>query len=67
VASPERSAHNRRRGDQMTDQVKTQADQVEEIAKLVQDAQDKLDQVSRALRMLENRVRTADRDRDEPD
>jgi uncharacterized coiled-coil protein SlyX len=51
----------------MTDQVKTQADQVEEIAKLVHDAQDKLDQVSRALRMLENRVRTADRDRDEPD
>jgi hypothetical protein len=39
----------------MADEAKTPADQVGEIAKLVQDAQDKLDQVSRALRTLEQR------------
>jgi hypothetical protein len=38
------------------DDVKTQADQLQEIAKLVQDAQDKLDQVTRALRWLEERL-----------
>lgn len=40
----------------MSDEVKTAADQVEEIAKLVQDAQDKLDQVSRALLTLRHRL-----------
>jgi uncharacterized coiled-coil protein SlyX len=37
------------------DEGKTSADQVAEIRKLVQDAQDKLDQVTRALRSLEDR------------
>ena len=36
----------------MTDEAKTEADQVGEITKLVEDAQEKLDQVVRALRML---------------
>jgi hypothetical protein len=40
----------------MTDDAKTRADQLEEIAKLVQDAQDKLDQVTRAVRMLQRRL-----------
>jgi hypothetical protein len=40
----------------VSDQGKTAADQVGEIRKLVQDAQDKLDQVTRALRTLEDRV-----------
>jgi hypothetical protein len=40
----------------MADEVKTTADQVGEISKLVQDAQDKLDQVTRALRSLEERL-----------
>jgi uncharacterized coiled-coil protein SlyX len=48
----------------MPDQLKTQADQIGEIQKLVEDAQDKLDQVSRALRTLETRMRTADSDAD---
>jgi hypothetical protein len=48
----------------MPDQLKTQADQIGEIQKLVEDAQDKLDQVSRALRTLEKRVRPADSDPD---
>ncbi|MGO9496830.1 MAG: hypothetical protein ACLQA5_09000 [Solirubrobacteraceae bacterium] len=39
----------------MTDAYKTQADQVGEITKLVEDAQDKLDQVMRALRMLQDK------------
>jgi methyl-accepting chemotaxis protein len=39
----------------MSDEGKTAADQVGEIRKLVQDAQDKLDQVTRALRTLEDR------------
>jgi hypothetical protein len=38
------------------DDGKTAADQVGEIRKLVQDAQDKLDQVTRALRSLEDRL-----------
>jgi hypothetical protein len=38
------------------DEAKTSADQVGEIRKLVQDAQDKLDQVTRALRSLEDRL-----------
>jgi uncharacterized coiled-coil protein SlyX len=41
---------------------KTPADQIEEIAKLVQDAQDKLDQVTRALRSLEDRLRRGETD-----
>jgi uncharacterized protein YaaN involved in tellurite resistance len=41
----------------MSDDFKRPADQVEEIAKLVQDAQEKLDQVTRALRTLEDRLR----------
>jgi hypothetical protein len=40
----------------MTDDAKTSADQVGEIRKLVQDAQEKLDQVTRALRTLEDRL-----------
>jgi len=39
---------------------KSAADQVGEIAKLVQDAQEKLDQVSRALRTLEGRLTGVD-------
>jgi len=46
----------------MMDEGKTRADQVGEITKLVQDAQDKLDQVVRALRTLETRVGAPDRD-----
>jgi hypothetical protein len=41
--------------------LKTTAEQVTEITKLVADAQGKLDQVARALRTLEDRLR------DEPD
>ena len=43
-------------GGQVTDEAKTQADQVGEITKLVEDAQDKLDQVVRALRTLQDRL-----------
>ena len=43
----------------MTDEVKSSADQVGEIRKLVQDAQEKLDQVTRALRTLEHRLEQA--------
>ena len=39
----------------MSDEGKTTADQVGEIRKLVQDAQEKLDQVTRALRTLQDR------------
>jgi peptidoglycan hydrolase CwlO-like protein len=45
----------------MTEQSKSLADQIGEISKLVTDAQDKLDQVVRALRSLEQRI-----DREEP-
>jgi len=45
----------------VSDQAKTSADQVGEIAKLVQDAQEKLDQVARALRTLEQRLNREDR------
>jgi hypothetical protein len=41
----------------VTDEAKTQADQVGEITKLVEDAQDKLDQVMRALHTLQERFR----------
>ncbi len=41
----------------MTDEAKTQADQVGEITKLVEDAQDKLDQVVRALHTLQERFK----------
>jgi phage shock protein A len=51
----------------VSDEIKTSADQIGEIKKLVQDAQEKLDQVSRALRTLESRIRAADRDRSDPD
>lgn len=47
----------------MSNDTKTPAHQVAEIAKLVQDAQDKLDQVVRALRMLEDRIKPEDRER----
>jgi hypothetical protein len=40
----------------MAEETKTAADQVGEIAKLVEDAQEKLDQVTRALRTLELRL-----------
>jgi hypothetical protein len=40
----------------MSEDTKTAADQVGEIAKLVQDAQTKLDQVMRALKSLEERL-----------
>ncbi|HUA48597.1 MAG TPA: hypothetical protein VMA77_25420 [Solirubrobacteraceae bacterium] len=46
----------------MSNDTKTPAHQVAEIAKLVQDAQEKLDQVTRALRSLEQRLLE-----DEPD
>jgi ABC-type transporter Mla subunit MlaD len=39
----------------MSDEGKTTADQLGEIRKLVQDAQDKLDQVTRALRTMQER------------
>jgi hypothetical protein len=51
----------------MTDEGKTQADQVGEITKLVQDAQDKLDQVVRALRTLQGQGRPAKGNSHEPD
>ena len=44
----------------MTDGRKTEADQVAEIRKLVQDAQEKLDQVTRALRSLDARLEQED-------
>jgi Mg2+ and Co2+ transporter CorA len=44
------------------DDAKTPPDQVEEIAKLVRDAQDKLDQVTRALRSLEDRLTRGEAD-----
>jgi len=40
----------------MAEESKSAADQVGEISKLVRDAQDKLDQVVRALRSLEQRI-----------
>ena len=40
----------------MADEAKALADQVEELAKLVRDAQDKLDQVTRGLRSLQDRL-----------
>jgi hypothetical protein len=40
----------------MAEESKSPADQVGEISKLVRDAQDKLDQVVRALRSLEQRI-----------
>jgi hypothetical protein len=40
----------------MAEESKSPADQVGEISKLVRDAQDKLDQVVRALRSLERRI-----------
>ena len=40
----------------MAEESKSDADQVGEISKLVRDAQDKLDQVVRALRSLEQRI-----------
>ena len=47
----------------MSDEAKSHADQVGEITKLVEDAQDKLDQVVRALRTLENRSSEPDFER----
>ncbi|HTP21123.1 MAG TPA: hypothetical protein VMJ65_16080 [Solirubrobacteraceae bacterium] len=41
----------------MADEPKSPTDQLGEIKKLVQDAQDKLDQVNRALRSLEDRLK----------
>jgi hypothetical protein len=46
----------------VTDEAKTQADQVGEITKLVQDAQDKLDQVVRALNTLRSNQLGKDRE-----
>ena len=51
----------------MANEAKTQADQIGEITKLVQDAQERLDQVVRALRTLEDLVKPADRNADDPD
>jgi hypothetical protein len=48
----------------VTDEAKTQADQVGEITKLVEDAQDKLDQVVRALRTLQDRLKEENLERD---
>ena len=47
----------------MTDEAKTSADQIGEIRKLVEDAQEKLDQMTRALRTLEQRLEQNDNDR----
>jgi hypothetical protein len=47
------------------DEAKTTADQVGEIRKLVQDAQEKLDQVTRALRSIEHRLEQDDTRRPE--
>ena len=47
------------------DERKTEADQVGEIRKLVQDAQEKLDQVTRALRSLEHRLEQDDTHRED--
>jgi chromosome segregation ATPase len=47
----------------MTEEVKTATHQVNEIRKLVQDAQEKLDQVTRALRTLEDRLERGEPDR----
>jgi uncharacterized coiled-coil protein SlyX len=44
----------------MAELSKTAADQISEISKLVADAQDKLDQVVRALRTVEDRLKQAD-------
>jgi len=44
----------------VSDEGKTAADQLGEIRKLVQDAQDKLDQVTRALRTLQARFEQVD-------
>jgi methyl-accepting chemotaxis protein len=49
----------------MIDGSKTTANQVDEIRKLVEDAQDKLDQVARALRTLQDRVTQLGRDEDD--
>ena len=51
----------------MSNETKTSADQIGEIKKLVEDAQDKLDQVVRALRTLQSRVETLDRRGTDPD
>jgi hypothetical protein len=51
----------------MIDPSKTHADQVDEISKLVLDAQDKLDQVVRALRTLGGRVNAPDVREPDPD
>ena len=47
----------------VSEEGKTAADQVGEIRKLVQDAQDKLDQVTRALRTLQQRLEQDDAER----
>jgi hypothetical protein len=47
----------------VADEAKSQADQVGEITKLVADAQDKLDQVVRALRTLQDRINPESFDR----
>jgi methyl-accepting chemotaxis protein len=44
----------------MAESSKTTVEQVREITKLVGDAQDKLDQIVRALRTLEDRLRHDD-------
>jgi hypothetical protein len=46
----------------MADEAKSQADQVGEITKLVEDAQDKLDQVVRALHTLRSNQLGQDRE-----
>jgi uncharacterized coiled-coil protein SlyX len=46
----------------VVDGSKTPAERVDEISKLVQDAQDTLDQVGRALRTLKNELREVDSD-----
>jgi methyl-accepting chemotaxis protein len=49
----------------VAEDAKTARDQVGEITKLVEDAQDKLDQVVRALRSLEDRITQLELDEDE--
>ncbi|HEX4282529.1 MAG TPA: hypothetical protein VHZ27_17305 [Solirubrobacteraceae bacterium] len=48
----------------MAEESKSPADQLGEISKLVRDAQEKLDQVARALRSLEARIDREERARE---
>jgi methyl-accepting chemotaxis protein len=59
---PERCTVQVRGSETVTDPAKTAADQVGELTKLVEDAQEKLDQTVRALRSLQERLKQPDQD-----